>query len=310
MFNQKKKGGGVFVQRTRHTPLSLAITPRTQSETGRVWGGGNFNTLSFGPEILKHYHEDTSSGEISWKLRNSISILLGSFTVRVYSQNPWVLRKGTNLSYHDYSLIIETINKLEWVALSFSELQWVLRAQTWLEFQLQCSLAGWTDALPISSSVKWGQQRPLPFTVIVRFKTREYERMHKPSSMQSSNYSEFDHWGSCSSAFTTEGRWDERGGCVLLLPAPASTQLLSSAGKCPGPGTIWRWMLSSPGWFYLSRGLAGTVYPQALILRAQLCSLCLGRQSSLLALLLHQGVTRLTSYTGDNRYRTQSLIPL
>ena len=124
--------------------------------------------------------------------------------------------------------------------------------------------------------------------------------MHKPSSMQSSSYSEFDHWGSCSSAFTTEGRWDERGGCVLLLPAPASTQLLSSAGKGPGPGTIWRRMLSSPGWFYLSRGLAGTAYPLALILRAQLCSLCLGRQNSLLALLLHQGVTRLTLYTGDN----------
>ena len=171
-------------------------------------------------------------------------------------------------------------------------------------------LTSWMNWLPISSSVKWQQQRPLPFTVIVRFKTRQYERMHRPSSMQSSNFSEFDHWGSGSSAFTTEGRWDEGGGCVLLLPAPAPTQLLSSAGERPGPGTMWRQMLSSPGWFYLSRGLAGTAYPLALILRAQLCSLCLGRQNSLLALLLHQGVTRLTLYTGDNRYRTQSLIPL
>ena len=152
---------------THHCPWQLPPGPRVRLRGyGEV---GTFNTLSFGPEILKHYHEDTSSGEISWKLRNSISILLGTFTVRVYSQNPWVLRKGTNLSYHDYSLIMETINKLG------IKLQWVLRAQTWLEFQLQCSLAGWTDSLPISSSVKWGQQGPLPFTVIVRFKKREYE---------------------------------------------------------------------------------------------------------------------------------------
>lgn len=170
-------------------------------------------------------------------------------------------------------------------------------------------LTNWVNTVPISSSVKWGQQRPLPFTVIVRFKTREYGRMHKPSAMQSSNYSELDHWGSCSSAFTTEGRRDQRGGCVLLLPAPASPQLLSSAGKGPGPETMRRQILCSPGWFYLRRRLVGTAYPLALILRVQLCSLCLSRQNSLLALLLHQGVTRLTLYTGDNRYRTQSLIP-
>lgn len=139
---RKKKGGWWwFVQKTLHTPLSLAITPMNRSETGRVWGSGHFNTSSFGPDIFKHYlpfRHPTWGNRMKIK-KISISILLESFTVRKYSQNPWVLRKGANLSYHYYSLIIEIINKF---GLKYNE--WV-RAQTWLEFQLQCSQAGWTD---------------------------------------------------------------------------------------------------------------------------------------------------------------------
>ena len=137
---RKKKGGwgGGLSRRlsTHHCPWQLPPW------TGRVWGGGHFNTSSFGPEIFKHYlpfrHPTWGNGMKIKKL--SISILLESFTVRKYSQNPWVLRKGTNLSYHYYSLIIEIINKF---GLKYNE--WV-RAQTWVEFQLQCSQAGSTDS--------------------------------------------------------------------------------------------------------------------------------------------------------------------
>lgn len=112
LCSTRKSGEGVCQKDSPHTtvPGNYPQDPEWDWEgVGRI---GHFNTLSFGPEILKHYHEDTSSGEISWEIKKYYIHTAWIFYSKNVFSKSLSFKKRYNLSYHYYSLIIETINKL------------------------------------------------------------------------------------------------------------------------------------------------------------------------------------------------------